>query len=200
MKKLIASIMMAFATIAFAHPHGENVKLENAMNYHSVKGALHTHLSVGTHDNELHAILGDLGMVDIEKSTDGFETANKMIKIETTEKGAKLKADILLFDRAIFNNAKFKPGMNFHSYNHGFPHLHIDFLKEDYTQVMLNEKKDLVFNGKVEVNEETKDKIFTEETGKFTIVIFGGSDKLSKIALLHINMDLFKLDADHHKY
>ena len=70
MKKLIASIMMAFATIAFAHPHGENVKLENAMNYHSVKGALHTHLSVGTHDNELHAILGDLGMVDIEKSTD----------------------------------------------------------------------------------------------------------------------------------
>lgn len=198
MKKIIAGIMMLFATVLFAHEHHDNIKLENATNYHSVKGALHTHLSIGMHDKELHAILGDLGIVDIEKVDTGYQTSNKMIKITTNDKGAKLEANILLFDRAIFNSTKFKPEMNFHSYNHGFPHLHVDFLNENYTEVMLQENKNLVFKGKVEVNEETKDKVFTEEKGRFTITILGGSPKLSKIAVLTLNMDLFKLDGTHH--
>lgn len=205
MKKLIASIVMMFAAVVFAHPHGGDVKLENAVNYHSVKGALHTHLSVGTHDGELHAILGDLGIVDIEKTNTGYETSNKMIKITTNEKNAKLEAKILLFDRSFYAPEKFEPETSFHSYNAGFPHLHVDFLKKDLSEVKLQENDKLIFKGSVKENPETKDRIFTEKDGKFQIILFGKYDdkssklnKLSRTAILVVNMDLFKLDNDHH--
>ena len=77
--------------------------------------------------------------------------------------------------------------MHFHSYNAGFPHTHIDFLNKDYTEVRLQENENLTL----------KDRIFTEEKGRFTIILFGKyddkktmSNKLTRTGMLILNMNL----------
>ena len=76
MKKLLLILTMSFALSTFAHGNHADVKLENATTYHSVNSALNTTLSIGTHEGELHALIGDFGLVDVEKTSTGYETAN----------------------------------------------------------------------------------------------------------------------------
>lgn len=197
MKKLFLILTMSFALSTFAHGNHADVKLENATTYHSVNSALNTTLSIGTHEGELHALIGDFGLVDVEKTSTGYETANKLITITTYGKNAYLEAKFLLFDRADYAPEKFEKEMHFHSYNAGFPHTHVDFLNKDYTEVRLQENENLTFKGKMVVNEETKDRIFTEEKGRFTIILFGKyddkktmSNKLTRTGMLILNMNL----------
>ncbi|WP_311678578.1 hypothetical protein [Sneathia vaginalis] len=208
MKKILLTLTFMLSFLTFAHEHHhEEVKLENAVNYHSVKGALHTDLSIGTHEGELHAKIGEFGMVDVEKTENGYETANKLITIQKTKNGAHLKVAILLFDRSDYNSSKFEKEMNFHSYNGGFPHFHVDFLNKEYTKVRLQQEEGLTFNGKMTVNEETKDRVFTEEKGRFTIILFSKYDdnkkmekNLTRTAMFISEMDLTKLANHHHKH
>ena len=57
------------------------------------------------------------------------------------------------------------------------------------------------------VNEETKDRIFTEEKGRFTIILFSKYDdtkkmekNLTRTAMFISEMDLTKLANHHHKH
>lgn len=199
MKKILSVLMVLMGTVAFGHHKHEAKVLENAVKYHSAKEALHAHVAIGTHDGELLADLGELGEVHLNKIKDGYESTNKASKILVDGEKARLELRVLFYDRNFYTPEKFpEKEISFHSYNGGFPHLHLDFTK-DFTKVKMGDDE---FEGSLSTNKETGDKIFTEKNGKFTVTFFGKYDDepndhklphLTRIAQLNINMDLEKI-------
>ena len=195
MKKLLMTVTILASIIGFAHEHGENIHLEKSTKYEVAKNQVDMDLEIGTHEEKLVALFEE-GHVNLKKVNGAYEPANKSFKIYTTKNGAQFVGSILLFDRSVYNPNQFEEGHYFHSYNAGFPHFHIDFNK-DYTEAKIEED---VFKGKMVVDEDSKDMIFTEKNGLFKVVLYGQANdnnpkfkKIARVGEIFLNVKFNKV-------
>ncbi|WP_156286503.1 hypothetical protein [Oceanivirga salmonicida] len=207
MKKIFLVLLTTLSMVIFAKGHDE-IKLENAKHFHSMKGQLHTHMKIGTHDGKYVADLGELlGHMNLEKTKYGYISENKSSTIIIDKKtgNASLNLRVLAYDRTTYSPDKYpKKDLSFHSYNGGFNHIHIDFNK-NYSEVKIG---DQTFKGTLKTNKETNDRIFTEANNKFVIVLYGKYDdfpkhklpNLTRLAELIVNVDFSEIKGkNNHK-
>lgn len=200
MKKFLLGLMTVVATsVLFAHHNAKLPQLHNSKKYHSFQDGktMHMHLEIGERDGKTYANIGEFGQIMVVKTANGYMTENGSAIIKRIDKkgNLNLELNILLFDRAFYKPEKFEKETSFHSYNKGFPHVHLDLSKDMKTATI----GDYTFN--IIVTKTTAgDRIIKEEKGLFTVILYSTYDdiktnlpKLSRTGKLIINSKFFEI-------